>query len=73
MPQFKFKPCPFCGGEEIKIDHVKRTIEIIKEADAWRVECVSCGASREENNHKEAMEFWNKRKWPDINEKKREK
>ncbi len=66
MPQFKFKPCPFCGGEEIKVDHIKR---VIKEADTWRVGCISCGIGSEENSYKEAVEFWNKRIWPDINAK----
>ena len=67
MPQFKFKPCPFCGGEEITIHHIKR---VVKEADTWRVGCVSCGVGSEENSYQEAVEFWNKRAWEPPNAKK---
>ena len=67
MPQFKFKLCPFCGGEEIRIHHIKR---VVKEADTWRVECVSCGVHSEENSYQKAVEFWNKRFF-DINRKEK--
>jgi len=58
MPQVKFKPCPFCGGEEIKIDHIAR---VVKEADTWRVGCASCGVGSEERSYQETINFWQKR------------
>ena len=63
----QFRPCPFCGGEEIKVDHIKR---VVKDADTYRAGCVSCGVGSEENSHQEAVEFWNKR-FDDINRKEK--
>ena len=58
MPEIELKPCPFCGGTDIKsyVDDFIRTY----------VECKNCGvkvqgAYNSERGEKEADELWNRR------------
>ena len=57
------KPCPFCGGEDLEIDHAP-TYDVYH-PDVYEVHCVECGGRGGEDWTKaEAIEAWNTRVKP---------
>lgn len=46
------KPCPFCGGKEVKL---------FKEGSIWVVECLQCLAKVGATLEADALDFWNYR------------
>lgn len=48
----ELKPCPFCGGKEVKI---------FKEGSIWVVECLQCLAKVGATLEADALDFWNYR------------
>ena len=58
----ELKPCPFCGGEEIRI--ATRSIQVKGDfADTIDVSvgCVSCGIGATAETEPEVTEAWNRR------------
>jgi len=53
-------PCPFCGGEDLEIDHAPTYIP--ERPDVYNVHCCECGANgSEEWTEKIAVAAWNTR------------
>ncbi len=50
----QLKPCPFCGGENIKL-------ELEDEYDVWRVMCWRCNATIQIEGKEKAIKKWNRR------------
>lgn len=48
----ELKPCPFCGGKEVKL---------FKEGGIWVVECLQCLAKVGATLGADAIDFWNYR------------
>ena len=48
----ELKPCPFCGGKEVKL---------FKEGSIWVVECLQCLAKVGATAEADALDFWNYR------------
>ena len=48
----KLKPCPFCGGKEVKL---------FKEGSIWVVECLQCLAKVGATAKADVLDFWNSR------------
>lgn len=64
MPQFKFKPCPFCGGEDVVIKRNSSPIlpESIRRFNyTWIVCCYSCGLILPHDSREQVITAWNKR------------
>lgn len=58
----ELKPCPFCGSENIKLNHYK-----VKENDWWYIVCPNCEIAMDPwrwnagQTRMEAIEKWNRR------------
>lgn len=53
-------PCPFCGGEDLEIDHAQ-TYDVYH-PDVYEVHCVECGGRGGEGwTEAESIEAWNTR------------
>ena len=53
-------PCPFCGGEDLEIDHAP-TYDV-RHPDVYEVHCVECGGRGGEGwTEAEAIAAWNTR------------
>lgn len=48
----ELKPCPFCGGKEVKL---------FKEGGIWVVECLQCLAKVGATAEDDVLDFWNSR------------
>lgn len=58
MSEIKLKPCPFCGGENVKIFRHRA----YQEVNTWSVCCHDCGFGSVANLNKGALvELWNTR------------
>lgn len=56
----ELKPCPFCGGEDLEIDHAP-TYDV-RHPDVYEVHCVECGGRGGEGwTEAEAIAAWNTR------------
>lgn len=57
----ELKPCPFCGGEHVKLQHYK-----VDSNDWWYVSCCECQIAMDplqwdSQTKEQAIERWNKR------------
>ena len=60
----EFKPCPFCGGTDIRCDnHGKSSHDPWhQDDDVWSMCCYKCGATFPNRYRKELLlEAWNRR------------
>ena len=56
----ELKPCPFCGGEDLEIDHAP-TYDV-HHSDVYELHCPDCGGrGGEEWTEAEAIAAWNTR------------
>lgn len=54
MGEIKLKPCPFCGGKAILVEHPLGSL--------WITKCTHCGTTSGVKNRREYAEMaWNKR------------
>ena len=56
----ELKPCPFCGGKEVKL---------FKEGSIWVVECLQCLAKVGATAEADVLDFWNARPIEDALQK----
>lgn len=55
----ELKPCPFCGGDNLGLNH---TGERPEEATLWWVDCYECSeSSHPRGSSKAAIAAWNRR------------
>jgi Lar family restriction alleviation protein len=61
----EFKPCPFCGGTDIRCDKHHNTSYERSEKFVWSMCCYSCGATFPNRYRRELLlEAWNRRTDP---------
>ena len=55
----ELKPCPCCGGKDVKVDYFFKPPKGVK---YWFVGCIECGGSMDsKRTRKQAIADWNRR------------
>lgn len=54
-------PCPFCGQDLNKQDHMDTVYPAARDMTLWQVVCQTCSATMLGESKKDAIEHWNTR------------